>query len=60
MLADKGALAANTWVRFDLGRAGITGNGTYGFVVVGTSKDGTDFSSRQATSFRPELILTTG
>jgi len=59
-LEDKGAITADTWVEYDVTAAGITGNGTYAFVVATSSNDGTDFYSRQAASFRPELILTTG
>ena len=34
VLEDKGALAANTWVEYNVSAAGITGNGDYAFVVV--------------------------
>jgi len=59
-LEDKGAIAADTWVEYNVTAAGITGNGTYAFVVATSSNDGTDFYSRQATTFRPELVLTIG
>jgi glucose/arabinose dehydrogenase/PKD repeat protein len=59
-LEDKGAIAADTWVEYNVTAAGITGNGTYAFVVATSSNDGTDFHSRQATTFRPELVLTIG
>jgi glucose/arabinose dehydrogenase len=59
-LEDKGAIAANTWLEYNLTGAGITGNGTYAFVVATSSSDGTDLYSRQATSFPPELIVTSG
>jgi hypothetical protein len=59
-LEDKGAIAANTWLEYNLNGAGITGNGTYAFVVATSSSDGTDLYSRQATSFPPELIVTSG
>jgi len=39
---------------------GITGDGTYGFVVATVSADGTELDSREAASFQPELIVTTG
>jgi acid phosphatase type 7 len=57
-LDDKGAIASDTWLEYDVTDA-ITGNGTYAFVVATSSSDGTDLYSRQATSFRPELIVTT-
>jgi hypothetical protein len=56
---DKAAIAANTWVEFDVS-AFVTGNGTFTFVVLGTSGDGTDFRSREATANRPELVVTVG
>ena len=59
-LADKGAIPANTWLEYDVTGAGITGDGTYGFVVATSSTDGTELDSREATSFQPELIVTTG
>jgi hypothetical protein len=58
-LADKGAITANTWLEYDVTGAGITGNGSYAFVVATISTDGTDLDSREATSFQPELIITT-
>jgi glucose/arabinose dehydrogenase/PKD repeat protein len=59
-LEDKGGIAANTWLEYNVTGAGITGNGTYAFVVATSSADGTDLYSREAASFRPELIVTTG
>ena len=58
-LEDKGAIASNTWLEYNVTGA-ISGNGTYAFVVATSSSDGTDLYSREATSFRPELIVTTG
>ena len=59
-LEDKGAVTANTWLDYDVTGAGIAGDGSYGFVVATSSSDGTVFDSREAASFRPELIVTTG
>jgi hypothetical protein len=59
-LEDKAAIAANTWLEYNVTGAGITGNGTYAFVVATSSADGTDLYSREAASFRPELIVTSG
>jgi hypothetical protein len=36
----------------------VTGNGTYGFRLAGTSTDGADFNSREAAADRPELVVT--
>jgi hypothetical protein len=58
---DKGSIAANTWVEYNV-KPFVTGNGTYSFVLAGTSSDGVDFHAREATtaSLRPELVITTG
>jgi hypothetical protein len=54
---DKGAITANSWVEFDVTPL-VTGNGTYSFILKPTSSDGTDFSSREANSNKPELVIT--
>ena len=36
----------------------VPGDGTYSFVLAGTSSDGVDFSSREATN-KPQLVVTT-
>jgi hypothetical protein len=59
-LEDKGAITSNTWLEYDVTGAGITGDGTYAFVVATSTLDGTELDSREATSFRPELIVTSG
>ncbi len=56
---DKGAIAANTWVEYDV-TPFVTGNGTYSFTLAQTSSDGVDFRAREYTANRPELVLTTG
>ena len=56
---DKAAIAASSWVEFDV-TPFVGGNGTYGFSLATTSSDGIDFRSRESSSLRPELVLTTG
>jgi chitodextrinase len=38
----------------------VTGDGLYSFVLAQTSSDGVDMSSREATSLKPELVVTFG
>jgi chitodextrinase len=56
---DKGAIADGTWVEYDVTQF-VTGNGTYSFRLATTSSDGVDIYSREATSLRPELVLSVG
>jgi chitodextrinase len=56
---DKGAIAANTWVEYDV-TPFVTTNGMVSFRLAGTSSDGVDFYSREATSLQPELVVTAG
>jgi chitodextrinase len=56
---DKGAIAASTSVEFDV-TPFVGGNGTFSFNLATTSSDGIDFRSRESSSLRPELVLTTG
>jgi fibronectin type 3 domain-containing protein len=56
---DKGAIAAESWVEFDVTQF-VTGTGTYSFGLATESSDGVDFYSRESTVFRPELVVTTG
>ena len=58
-LDDKGAITTGTWVDFDV-TAAVTGNGTYNFVLIATSGDGADFTSREGTAAqRPRLTIVT-
>jgi hypothetical protein len=57
-LSDAGAVASGGWREFDVTSA-VTGNGTYSFILVGTSNDGMKFASRE-TSTPPELVLLLG
>jgi calcineurin-like phosphoesterase family protein len=56
---DKGAVALNTWVEYDV-KPFVTGNGTYSFVLATSSADAVDFNQREAASLRPELVIVTG
>ena len=56
---DRGAIGTNAWVEWDV-TPFVGGNGTYSFTLAGTSDDGVDFYSREASSFRPQLIVTYG
>lgn len=55
---DKGAIASNTWVEFNVTPL-VSGDGTYSFDLAQavTNTDGLDFSSREG-SFPPQLVLT--
>lgn len=55
---NKGAIAANSWVEYDV-TALITTNGTYSFALVADSSDGIEFSSREGT-MPPQLVVTLG
>ena len=61
MVGDVGAIAANATVEYDV-KPVVSGNGTYTFVLVGTSDDGVDFASREngTSTKRPRLVLTLG
>ena len=56
---DKGAIAANSWVEWDVTPL-ITGPGIYDLGLATTSTDGVDMYSREATADRPQLIVTYG
>ncbi len=58
-ISDKGAIGSGSWVEFDV-KALVSGNGTFDFVLAQASNDGVDFNSREASSLRPELVVTTG
>jgi chitodextrinase len=54
---DKGAIAANGWVEFDV-RTAVGGNGSYDFVLAGASEDEVAFYSREQAAFAPQLVVT--
>jgi hypothetical protein len=47
----------NSWVEFDVTSA-ISGNGTFSLAVKGGSSDNVYFNSRQATTNKPQLVVT--
>ena len=55
---DKGAIAAGTWVEYDVTRL-IGADGAYTFVLASAARDGTVFASGE-TATPPELVVTTG
>jgi hypothetical protein len=56
VLEDKGALALNSWVDYDVTRI-ITGNGTYSFVLATEAADILGLSSREGNA-APLLVVT--
>jgi glucose/arabinose dehydrogenase len=56
---DKGAIAADSWVEYDV-KPLLGGNGTWSFVLATGSNDGVNFDSRQASDplRRPKLVVT--
>ncbi|WP_240486544.1 DUF7594 domain-containing protein [Hyalangium minutum] len=59
-VASTGAVAANTWVEWEV-TAAVQGNGTVSFAVLPTGIDGTVFYSRNTSvaAMRPQLVVTT-
>ncbi len=55
-LADIGSAPSNRWVEYDVSAA-VTGDGLWSFELAGDSSNGTDFSSTEASSNRPQLVL---
>lgn len=58
-LDDKGALSIRSWVEFDVTSV-VRGNGELNFALIPTSRDGTDFASRNFRSpfLQPQLAVT--
>jgi len=56
-ISDAGAVAANGWVEFDV-TSGVSGDGSYNFVLAGTSEDEVTFLSREQPAFAPQLVVT--
>ncbi|HVL23635.1 MAG TPA: DNRLRE domain-containing protein [Thermomicrobiales bacterium] len=54
---DKGSISTGTWIEYDV-TAFVGGNGVVGFALVPQSSDGLYLNSREATSNRPELVVT--
>jgi hypothetical protein len=57
VVADAAAIASGAWVEYDVTTL-VTGNGPVGFNLAPTSSDGTDVSSREAPTNRPQLVVT--
>jgi hypothetical protein len=55
-LGTLGAVKSNTWYEVDVTSA-IRGNGTYGFALTNTSRDGARYDSREAGSDAPQLVI---
>ena len=55
---DKGSIPTNSWVEYNVASL-VGGNGTYDFVLAGTSTDGINFSSREASTNKPQLVIVT-
>ena len=58
MLRDMGRLSAGRYVDYDV-TPEVTGDGQYTFELAPTSDDGADFSSREASKNRPQLVVVT-
>jgi RHS repeat-associated protein/CSLREA domain-containing protein len=59
LLASLGAVSANTWYEVDV-TSFVTGDGTYSVRVSSTSSNGADYSSKEAATNRPQLVITLG
>lgn len=55
-LSTIGGTTNNSWVEYDVTSA-ISGDGTYSFALTSPAVDGLTFSSKEAASNRPELIV---
>ncbi|MCA1845829.1 MAG: DNRLRE domain-containing protein, partial [Actinobacteria bacterium] len=58
-VATAGALTRGTWVEYDVTSA-VTGKDPVSFTLVSASTDGATFASRESSSRRPELAITSG
>jgi hypothetical protein len=57
LIDDKGVLAKNTWIEYNITTLVAGGNGTYSVLLLGQGGDSVDFSSRQS-SRPPQVVLT--
>ncbi|GIW03626.1 MAG: hypothetical protein KatS3mg059_0246 [Thermomicrobiales bacterium] len=53
---DTGAITSGTWVEFDVTPL-VPSDGTITLALIATSSDGVTFSSREASSNRPQLVI---
>jgi hypothetical protein len=58
-IASQGAIAPNDVVDFDVSSV-VSGNGTYDFALDTASTDSTEYRSHEASSGKPQLVLTLG
>jgi hypothetical protein len=58
-VANAGSMPIGAWFEFDVTSA-VSGDGTYSFTFVPESTDAVRFSSREAATNRPELVVTWG
>lgn len=58
VIADVGSVTAGRWLEYNVG-ALVTGNGVVDLALVGDSRDGTDFASREDAdpTHRPQLLV---
>jgi chitodextrinase len=54
---DRGVIPANAYTEWDV-TPSVTGNGTISFVLAQLGDDGSSYSSRQASTNRPQLVVT--
>src|SRR5439155_14135615 len=59
VLANVGAVKPNQVVDFDVTSA-VRADGTYNFALTSTSTDSVCYRSREASTGRPQLVITTG
>jgi hypothetical protein len=59
VLADRGTVADNAWVEWDV-TPFVTGDGTWSFVLATGSKDGVTGYAREKGTNPPALVITTG
>ncbi|MBK9711673.1 MAG: DNRLRE domain-containing protein [Kouleothrix sp.] len=55
-LSTPGAATLNTWVEFDV-TAAVQGNGTYSFGLKSSSTNAVYYSSKEATTNQPQLVI---
>lgn len=56
-IASIGTVKSGTWVEIDLTSV-VKGDGTYSLRISTTNSDGADYNSRQASSNKPQLVVT--
>lgn len=59
-LAPIGAVVLNTYREITLPTSAVPSDGTYSFMIMSASTNSAIYSSREAATNRPELVVTTG